>query len=146
MPIAAWTEHNQRLPGLSVIHLAVDPGMSPKEVTESYLEERKRLLGTRYRDLNEKHLTLAVFIAIQPSQLGWSERMAQWNHQYASEGWTYTQVANFSHDCLQAQRRLLRSEAPVMGPANSSRRAQRRSGGASGSDSEEARHVEARTK
>jgi hypothetical protein len=138
-----WTEHNERLPGLSVIHLAIDPGMSPKEVTESYLEARKSLLGTRHRDLSEKHLALAVFIAIQPLELSWPERMAQWNHLFASRGWGYSQVANFSHDCLQAQRRLLRSEAPIMGPTTSTGRAEQPSAGKQRSDSEEAHYVEA---
>jgi hypothetical protein len=141
-PINVWTEHNERLLGLAVIHLAVDPGMSPKEVGDAYLEARKRLLGTRYRDLSEKHLALAIFVATQSPQLSWAERMDRWNRRYADRDWAYSQVANFSHDCLQAQRRLLRSEAPIVGPAEDATRTPNPSRNQARDDSEEARHVE----
>jgi hypothetical protein len=143
LPITVRTEQKERLPGLSVIQLTVDPGVSPKEVADAYLEERKRLLGTRHRDLTEKHLALAVFVATQPPQRSWADRMVLWNKLSAGRGWGYTQVANFSHDCLQAQRRLLRSETPIVGTAQGGARAQSQSGGTSRDEAEEAGYVEA---
>src|SRR5260370_9975082 len=113
--ISLWTRRTERLGGLSVIHVVADPAVSPKLVAYSDLEERKQLLGTRHRDLSEKHLTLAVFVASQPPNSSWSERMTRWNDNYGARGWTYSQVANFAHDGLQAQRRLLRSEEPIAG-------------------------------
>jgi hypothetical protein len=145
LPITVWTQRNERLPGLSVIHLAVDPGMSPKEVGDAYLEERKRLLGTRYRDLSEKHLALAVFVSMLPQRLSWAARMEEWNNRYGSRGWGYTQVANFSHDSLQAQRRLLRSEVSLdrASEAGATGRMQSPSHDGSTDESEEAGYVEA---
>ena len=143
--ISVWTERNERLGGLSVIHVVADPAVSPKLVADSYLEERKQLLGTRHRDLSEKHLTLAVFVASQPPNSSWSERMARWNDNYGARGWTYSQVANFAHDGLQAQRRLLRSEEPIVGSTTSKARVYGMSGEISRDESEEAPHVAAGT-
>jgi hypothetical protein len=96
------------LPVLSRVNLSIDPAMSPTEVAERYSALRQWLLNEskeRQRDLSEKHAQLALFAARQPKQTTWARRMAQWNTVHPE--WTYTEVSNFSRDCLQAQRRLL---------------------------------------
>jgi hypothetical protein len=94
-----------RLPILSRITLHVDPTMSPSEVAEQYAALRRWLYGERHRDLTEKHTQLALFAATEPKHTTWAARMARWNAAHAD--WRYTEVSNFSRDCLQAQRRLL---------------------------------------
>lgn len=94
---------------LSRIVLTVDPSLSPKEVAEYYRMIRQNALGTRHRDISEKHMQLAIFAAKQPEDRTWSDKMLEWNRICPVE-WKYMEVANFSHDCLQARRRLLRSE------------------------------------
>ena len=97
------------LSALSRIVLTLDPSLSPKEVAEYYRKVREDVIGTRHRELSEKHMQLAIFAATQPEERKWSDKMAEWNRTHPAE-WKYEEVANFSHDCLQARRRLLRSE------------------------------------
>lgn len=99
----------RQLSALSRIVLTVDPSLSPREVAEYYRKMRQEVMGARHRDLSEKHLQLAIFAATQPEERTWSEKMAVWNKSHPTE-WRYEEVGNFSHDCLQARRRLLRSE------------------------------------
>lgn len=94
---------------LSRIVLTVDPSLSPKEVAEHYRKICQDVIGTRHRDLSEKHMQLAIFAAKQPEDRTWLEKMTEWNRAHPVE-WNYVEVSNFSHDCLQARRRLLRSE------------------------------------
>jgi hypothetical protein len=93
------------LPVLSRITLHVDRTTSPSEVAEQYARLRRWLYGERHRDLSEKHTQLALFAASEPKHTTWAARMARWNAAHAD--WPYTEVSNFSRDCLQAQRRLL---------------------------------------
>jgi hypothetical protein len=44
-------------------------------------------------------------VAEQPKQTTWASRLAAWNR--AHPDWAYTEVSNFTRDCLQAQRRLV---------------------------------------
>lgn len=103
-----FTFQSKRLAALSRIVLTVDPTLSPKEVAEFYRRIRQHVLPGRHRELSEKHMQLALFAANR-SEETWSDKMAEWNRTHAAE-WKYEEVANFSHDCLQARRRLLRSE------------------------------------
>lgn len=97
------------LSALSRIVLTLDPSLSPKEIAEYYRKVRENVIGTRHRELSDKHMQLAIFAATQPEERTWSDKMAEWNKTHPAE-WKYQEVANFSHDCLQARRRLLRSE------------------------------------
>jgi hypothetical protein len=93
------------LPILSRITLQIDPTTAPSEVAEQYTALRRWLYGERHRDLSEKHTQLALFAATELKHTTWAARMARWNAAHAE--WAYTEVSNFSRDCLQAQRRLL---------------------------------------
>jgi hypothetical protein len=96
------------LPVLSRITLWIDPTLSPAEVAERYSAVRRWLLNEskeRQRDVTEKHARLALFAAEQPRQTTWAIRMAEWNRAHPE--WPYTEVSNFTRDCLQAQRRLV---------------------------------------
>jgi hypothetical protein len=96
---------NDTLPVLSRITLHVDPTTSPSEVAEQYARLRRWQYGERHRDLSEKHTQLALFAATEPQHTTWAARMTRWNAEHTD--WTYTEVSNFSRDCLQARRRLL---------------------------------------
>jgi hypothetical protein len=100
---------SRQLPALSRIVLTIDPALSPKEVAEQYRMARQEAIAGRHRELSEKHMQLAIFAAKHSDNETWAEKMAEWNKTHPEE-WRYGEVANFSHDCLQARRRLLRSE------------------------------------
>lgn len=96
-------------PLFSRIVLEIDPTLSPKEVTEEYRRLRKEFVATRYRNLSKKHRQLALFREQHSKRETWALMMAEWNKTQPPE-WKYENSRNFAHDCLQARRRLLRSE------------------------------------
>jgi hypothetical protein len=104
------TFQSRRISALSRIVLTLDPALSPKEVAEQYRRIRQEVIPGRHRDLSEKHMQLALFAANRSEGQTWVDKMAEWNKTHAAE-WKYEEVANFAHDCLQARRRLLRSES-----------------------------------
>jgi hypothetical protein len=96
------------IPALRQVNMIVDPTLSPKEVGQIYSVAREQLLGSggKHRDITEKHLQLALFATVRLwDGRTWADRMAEWNKEHPK--WAYSTYANFSHDCLQAQRRLL---------------------------------------
>jgi hypothetical protein len=103
------TFQSKQLPALTRIVLTIDPTLSPQEVAEHYRGIRRDVIVGRHRDLSEKHLQLAIFAAKQPEDEIWADKMAEWNKTHPAE-WKYEEISNFAHDCLQAHRRLLRSE------------------------------------
>lgn len=90
---------------LARISLTVDPALSPREVADHYRRMRGRILEGRHRELDDKHLHLAIFAAERPAGETLRERMAAWNKEHA--GWKYKTETNFGRDCAQAVRRLL---------------------------------------
>lgn len=95
-------------PLFSRIVLDVDPALSPREIAMHYRRSRKEIMAARHRNLSEKHMQLALFDSKQPKTETWAIKMDGWNRTHQVE-WKYEEVSNFAHDCLQAQRRLLRS-------------------------------------
>jgi hypothetical protein len=89
------------------IVLEIDPVVLPKVVTEYYRNLRKEMRARRHRNLSEKHMQLALFASRRTKSETWAEKMDEWNKNYQVE-WRYKEVSNFAHDCLQAQRRLLK--------------------------------------
>ena len=92
----------------SRIVLDVDPAMSPREIAMHYSRNRKEIMATRHRNLSEKHMQLALFDSKRLKTETWAIKMDEWNKTHPAE-WKYEEVSNFAHDCLQSQRRLLRS-------------------------------------
>lgn len=90
---------------LARISLTVDPALSPREVADHYRRMRGRILEGRHRELDDKHLHLAIFAAERPAGETLRERMAAWNKEYPN--WKYKTETNFGRDCTQAVRRLL---------------------------------------
>lgn len=105
--ISTTLKMNSR-PLFSRIVLDVDPALSPREIAMHYRRSRKEIMAARHRNLSEKHMQLALFDLKQPKTETWAIKMDGWNKTYQAE-WKYEEVSNFAHDCLQAQRRLLRS-------------------------------------
>ena len=101
------TSQSRQLPALSRIVLTIDPALSPQEVAEHYRQIRQEIMPARHRDLSEKHLQLAAFSGTHPRLGTWQQKMVKWNSDHPD--WTYKEASNFAHDCLQARRRVLRS-------------------------------------
>ncbi len=101
------TSQSRQLPALSRIVLTIDPALSPQEVAEHYRQLRQEIMPARHRDLSEKHLQLAAFSGTHPRLGTWQQKMMEWNSIYRD--WAYKEASNFAHDCLQARRRVLRS-------------------------------------
>lgn len=100
------------------IVLDVDPAVSPQEVAKHYhlkrkeieaRRKRKEIEATRTRPLTEKHLRLATFDAERLREESWAKKLAEWNRTQRPE-WGYNDRRRFAHECLQARRRLLRSD------------------------------------
>jgi len=101
------TSQSRQLPALSRIVLTIDPALSPQEVAEHYRQIRQEIMPSRHRDLSEKHLQLAAFSGTQQRLGTWQQKMVKWNSIHPD--WAYKEASNFAHDCLQARRRVLRS-------------------------------------
>jgi len=101
------TSQPKQLPALSRIVLTIDPALSPQEVAEHYRQLRQEIMPARHRDLSEKHLQLAAFSGTHPRLGTWQQKMVEWNSNHPD--WKYKEASNFAHDCLQARRRVLRS-------------------------------------
>ena len=101
------TSQPRQLPALSRIVLTIDPALSPQEVAEHYRQLRQEIMPARHRDLSEKHLQLAAFSGTHPRLGTWQQKMVEWNSIHPD--WAYKEASNFAHDCLQARRRVLRS-------------------------------------
>ncbi len=105
-PLTSASQSRQ-LPALSRIVLTIDPALSPQEVAEHYRQIRQEIMPARHRDLSEKHLQLAAFSGTHPRLGTWQQKMVKWNSDHRD--WAYKEASNFAHDCLQARRRVLRS-------------------------------------
>jgi hypothetical protein len=89
------------------LELNLDPLLSPKQLSAKYARLRKRLVGTRarVRQLSEKHLTLANFVADRPADEAWAKRLRTWNAEYPR--WKYRHESNFRRDAARATARIL---------------------------------------
>lgn len=86
--------------------MTVDPAVSPGALVKIYTENRKILLGQRYRSLNAKHMTLARQYAENYTHT-WVEQMRLWNETQKPE-WHYEEIRNFHRDTTGAVSRILR--------------------------------------
>jgi hypothetical protein len=91
--------------------ITVDPSLTPADVANLYAQARSSLATRQLRNLTEKHLELAVFNSLQPSESTWRDKMEIWNreHPVPSHGpeYQYTEPTNFARDCANAKTRLL---------------------------------------
>lgn len=87
------------------ITLKVDPTVSPAKVEEAYRQERDSMGMKNYRDMERKHLQLAVFITKSAEREPWRARLSRWNSEYPD--WKYGHESNFRRDARNAQLRLL---------------------------------------
>ncbi len=93
------------------IILYIDPLATPKDVSEAYARFRKEVLPRRFRNMSDKHLRLAAFVAECPDNQSWREKMDAWNESYGQiTGYGYINSRLFWRDAEQAQRRLLYGE------------------------------------
>jgi hypothetical protein len=75
-------------PAAAQIELQLSANMSVKEVAELYQEVRAGLRGDYERRMDDKHLTLALFIdEMRESGLGWKALHHDWNERYPK--WRY---------------------------------------------------------
>jgi hypothetical protein len=82
-------------------------------VAEVYQQHRRRLLSRRPRQLGEKSLALARFVAEADPELKWRDRLNAWNAAYPVWAYTPENVRNFYRDAVAAQQRLLAGRAIV---------------------------------
>ena len=106
----------------SRIKMTIDPALPSKVVAEHYKASRQEVVGPRHRELSEKHIQLALFIADWQGTGKWREKMAAWNQACDDKNpkWKYEYERNFSRDCNQAVRRLLHPDylpAPTFVPS-----------------------------
>jgi len=94
---------------LSRLVLTIDPTLSPKEVHNYFQAIRQRILGSKWRDLNESQLELARFALHRAQEESWQQCMAAWNTEF--QRWSYgDNLGHFRRDCLHAIQKLM---APV---------------------------------
>ena len=96
--------------GRGRIVLDVDPGLTPRELADTYRRLRREVLGKkRVKRLGRKHLDLAVFASGRPDDEPWETRRVAWNREHPEPQYAYEQnrLSYFKRDCLQAQQRLL---------------------------------------
>ncbi len=101
--------------------MTIDPALSPYEVGKRYGEERERVMGSRYRSLDQKQLTLA-WLHAQHRDCSWPEQMEMWNDHVdkgswgksAGKDWHYSDGKSFSRETKGAVGRLLRAEATAV--------------------------------
>lgn len=102
--ISTMQIHWADIPCLSRITLTIDPALPPSQVEEIYRRARHKLLEGRYRNISEKHVTLAAF-SLTESGAKLSDQMVRWNQKYPQ--WRYQRVTNFCRDARVARQRLL---------------------------------------
>jgi hypothetical protein len=95
----------------SRIVLSINVVATPREVAKIYGHARRQLLARTPRRLSDKHLALAEFFTRERVGATWRERMEVWNGEHPD--WAYDRPANFSRDCVAAERRIL---FPPMSP------------------------------
>lgn len=89
----------------SRIVLSINVVATPREVAKVYGRARRQLLSRTPRKLSDKHFALAEFSAREGTGASWRERMEAWNGEHPD--WGYDRPANFSRDCVAAERRIL---------------------------------------
>lgn len=94
--LSAQFEPHPDVPALARIIIEADPNLSPNEVASLFREMRRQVAGRRPREMNQRHLWLAVFVARRPEGELLKDQMAAWNDRYPE--WAYTQVTNFGRD------------------------------------------------
>lgn len=97
------------LPNPPRIHLDLDPRLSSQEVAKFYSSLRQKVFQGRDRDMGDKHLELAVFLAEYPTGRTWKELMDIWN-QEKEEEWAYNDWRWFSRDAAAAWERVTGNE------------------------------------
>lgn len=118
--IRLTTRANLVAPVLARIDMSIDPSLTPAQVSRVYAEARRDVVGTRYRNLSQKHLKLALFAGQRPQNESWSASMRRWNEQNPT--YKYSKVSNFARDCRQALERLVRPKFEIPGFTKRSRR------------------------
>lgn len=75
-------------PAAARIELAVSANMPVEELVELYQQARAEVRGAFEREMDEKHLALAVFIdELKESDLGWKAIHRRWNERHPQ--WRY---------------------------------------------------------
>ena len=97
--------HLRQPAAASRITMTIDPTISPAEVAGRYEKARQGVLGGRYRNLSDKHLKLAIFMADRPDNETLKHSMSAWNRRFPA--WKYTQETNFGRDAAKVRQRLL---------------------------------------
>jgi hypothetical protein len=70
------------------VEIAVSANTPVEELVELYQQARAEVRGTLEREMDEKHLALALFIdELKESGLGWKARRQRWNERYPA--WRY---------------------------------------------------------
>jgi hypothetical protein len=84
--------------------LEVDPSVSPSEVRKHYKALRRQLFPGRVRQIEDKRLRLAVFVADHRDQ-SWESLFMSWND--AHPDWAYRGLHDFKRDARLTRQRLV---------------------------------------
>lgn len=105
--LTAQIDWRSDLSVMTRIVLTVDLVMTPKQVAEAYRRERKKLVTTFPREMDQKSLLLAA-VTQSKSFAGHTraDQMKVWNI-IAGEDWQYSDVHKFGRDLRRAVHRLL---------------------------------------
>jgi len=113
--ISCFQTQDKSVTALSRLVLTIDPTLSPKEVHNYFQALRRRILGTKWRDLKENQLELARFALHCAPDESWQRRLASWNTAFPQ--WSYDDdLSHFKRDCQHALEKLLRP-VPLGRPA-----------------------------
>ena len=112
MPVVSHARCSLRLilnlPVATRVRLTVDPILSPTQVANLYRQARQEVFqGERHRNLEEKHLHIAMFAADRPEGETLAASMKRWNKQFPKWKYESRQVTNFGRDLGRDPRRLL---------------------------------------
>ena len=111
--IRAETKLDLFVPVAARIVLTIDPMLSPKQVADAYQKVRQDEMGVeRHRNLEAKHLHLAMFSVQRPGAETLKDSMQRWNgfcRKTKHPEWKYKpeQLTNFGRDLTRDPRRLL---------------------------------------
>jgi hypothetical protein len=87
----------------------IDPLLPLNQIVEQVAQLRRSLVGERAREMDSKHLHLAVFASERPEE-PWDTRRGVWNETYPQWEYPDKQKSNYIRDSLAAKRRLLLQE------------------------------------
>jgi hypothetical protein len=103
--LTVQVDARQDIPALTRVIMTIDPASTPTEVADAYRQARRQVVAKFPREMDERHLWLAVFASGRSPGESYGDQMAVWNDRYPQ--WAYGDVQKFGRDHRRALQRLL---------------------------------------